>query len=68
MPLRALLGRGPRYSTGIVSADRATNVGFWHLADIAMSRPDVGYANSGYVCFWHLTDVDADAQHVRFQG
>ena len=23
---------------------------------------------SDCVCFWHLTDVDADAQHVRFQG
>ena len=23
---------------------------------------------SGHVRYWHLADIDADAQHVRFQG
>jgi hypothetical protein len=23
---------------------------------------------ASYVCFWHLADIDADAEHVRFQG
>ena len=65
---------GPTMVMGVAGATKKGPIA--HPASAAYSgkpglrspRPGFDFHAEIAVRFWHLTDVDADAQHVRFQG